>query len=353
MPTDIYEQARAFENWIDNPSPHQLSESERLFLPQIDERAARDILLGSKVNVICVAPGLREVRVGLENLPKSTRDKERLPRQFFRGNAIAYYRIKGAAAATPAAASSYPASLQNSRYPCGSSISVANSSRTGTMGCLVRIDGVLHGLSNNHVTAGLSSLPPGMPISAPGLLDVGPRQLDPFIIGYHAGCSTWRHGTPENVSIKENLDLAIFRIKDEDAVTSFQGHYHDTPALYASVSAVMATPNTRATKVGRTTGLTSGDLLGHNTKRVVVPMVDGPKRFDVHFPYVLTVYNHETPFAAPGDSGSLVTRDNNGVAEAIGIVFSTSRCGCATYVIPIELALAFFKATLVSGHNVI
>ena len=39
MPTDIYEQARAFENWIDNPSPHQLSESERLFLPRGGVRA--------------------------------------------------------------------------------------------------------------------------------------------------------------------------------------------------------------------------------------------------------------------------------------------------------------------------
>lgn len=82
-------------------------------------------------------------------------------------------------------------------------------------------------------------------------------------------------------------------------------------------------------------------------------MTEGNKNFDVHFPYVLTIYNDDKPFAAPGDSGSLVVRENNGVLEAIGILFATSRCGCATYVIPIETALAFFNATLVSGHNII
>ena len=68
----------------------------------------------------------------------------------------------------------------------------------------MRVDGELHGLSNNHVTAGLSSLTPGMPISAPGLLDVGPNQLDPSVIGYHARCASWVHGTPNNVTIDEN-----------------------------------------------------------------------------------------------------------------------------------------------------
>ena len=63
-------------------------------------------------------------------------------------------------------------------------------------------------------------------------------------------------------------------------------------------------------------------------------MIEGTKNFEVHFPYVLTIYNDNTPFAAPGDSGSLVVREHNGVLEAIGILFATSRCGRATYLIP-------------------
>jgi hypothetical protein len=62
MLTDIYEQAKAFENWLDNPSSRQSAGDEGLFLPQVDERAARDILVRSQVRVICVAPGLRNPR---------------------------------------------------------------------------------------------------------------------------------------------------------------------------------------------------------------------------------------------------------------------------------------------------
>ena len=36
------------------------------------------------------------------------------------------------------------------------------------------------------------------------LLDVGPNQLDPSVIGYHARCASWVHGTPNNVTIDEN-----------------------------------------------------------------------------------------------------------------------------------------------------
>jgi hypothetical protein len=352
MLTDIYDQARALDAWADSPSPQQYPDGEQLFPPQIDERAAHTTLAHAKISAICVAPGMREVRVGLENkLP--SRDRDRLPTRFLRGKAIAYYRIKGATSASPTTTTSISPFLRNDRYPCGSSISVANTVRTGTMGCLVRIDGRLHGLSNNHVAAGLGYLTPGMPISGPGLLDVGPGTLDPSVIGYHAACSSWRPGIPDNVSIAENLDLALFRIKTEDAVTSFQGSHYDTPSAFASVRTIMATPGHRVTKVGRTTGLTSGELLGHNVRRVVVPMIDGAQRVDVHFPYVLTIYNDASPFAAPGDSGSLVVQDIGGTTKAVGIVFATSLCGCATYVIPIETALSFFKAELVSGHNIV
>jgi hypothetical protein len=61
------------------------------------------------------------------------------------------------------------------RYTCGSSISVGNSRDAGTMGCLVRNNaGILHGLSNNHVSGACNFAGVGLPILAPGVIDVAP-----------------------------------------------------------------------------------------------------------------------------------------------------------------------------------
>jgi hypothetical protein len=66
--------------------------------------------------------------------------------------------------------------VNGDRYTCGSSISVGNCRDAGTLGCLVR-DGqnALFGLSNNHVSASCSFAGIELPILAPGVCDVAPR----------------------------------------------------------------------------------------------------------------------------------------------------------------------------------
>ena len=182
-----------------------------------------------------------------------------LPARTISGNSITYHRLKKPQIALPTAAAN--ASAATALYAgqltrAARSISAADRAATGTMGCLVQKDGEIYGLTNNHVTGNYSHTAPGMPIFAPGLLDAQPGNLDPFTIGHHSLCAPWTPGTPENVPIKGNLDLAIFRIVDTDLVTSRQGEYFDTPMRIAPVAEVMKAYQTKVFKVGRTTGLT-------------------------------------------------------------------------------------------------
>jgi len=67
----------------------------------------------------------------------------------------------------------------NNYYTCGSSISVGNNRAAGTLGCLVRdAAGTIYGLSNNHVSGACSYAPTGLPILAPGVLDISPNITD-------------------------------------------------------------------------------------------------------------------------------------------------------------------------------
>ena len=104
---------------------------------------------------------------------------------------------------------------QSDRYACGSSVSVGNSREAGTMGCLVRdAGGVLYGLTNNHISGSCSFAGVGLPIVAPGIVDVVPGCLPPFTIGFHTLSLPFLAGSADNVNPKDNLDAAIFRVRD-------------------------------------------------------------------------------------------------------------------------------------------
>ena len=82
-------------------------------------------------------------------------------------------------------------------------------------------------------------------------------------------------------------------------------------------------------------------------------MCDADFKACVHFDQMLAVGNgSETPFATAGDSGSLAVRDNRGILEAVGIIFSTSPRDSTTYLMPMEVVLDRLGATLVGAHHV-
>ena len=247
-----------------------------------------------------------------------------------------------------------PATLHNGRYTCGSSIHVGNRLGAGTLGCLVRTsDGAMYGLTNNHVTGNCNFASPGLPILAPGPCDVAVNGVDPFCIGHHARSLRMVHGTPDNPLVRphENTDAALFRIADESRVTSLQkdGAY-DTPSVVGPIA-----PGMVVSKVGRTTGHTGG---------VVRSQISGPFHIRYKMPELeidlavfyeplFVVQAQSGFFAAPGDSGALVTTMDGGTRRAVGLVVAGDGSNPAvSFILPLQPIVQGFGATLVSGHNV-
>lgn len=239
-------------------------------------------------------------------------------------------------------------------YTCGSSISPLTRDSTGTLGCLVRDrGGRLLGLSNNHVAGGCGFLEPRMPIIAPGLADAQPGGLDAFVIGHHVDFAPWKTGLPQILDVRQNLDLALFAIKDETAVSSMQGAHFDTPTAIASMARIKTRGPVRVSKVGRRTGLTRGTVTAAVTGDTSVAYDQPNFRSEVHYLDMITIHGaSDTPFARPGDSGSLVVADVDGAPEALGIVFAVSHDEALTWVMPMEVVLAGLGVTIEGKINV-
>lgn len=241
-------------------------------------------------------------------------------------------------------------------YTCGSSISVGNARDAGTMGCLVRdAADVLHGLSNNHVSGSCSFAGIGLPILAPGVVDVAPNNIPPFTIGFHARALSFISGSADNVDPKANLDGAIFRILTETTVSSYQGSAYDTPATVGDLVA-----NIEVEKVGRTTGLTRGRVTGQMHGAHPIMYTSALYNFSgvVSFDPVFAIAGLTDLFSDNGNSGSLITTvDAAGQRSAVGIVVGGMNDGSApgkklTIALPIRSILQGLGVTLVSGHNI-
>lgn len=241
-------------------------------------------------------------------------------------------------------------------YTCGSSISVGNWRDAGTLGCLVRdAKGDLFGLSNNHISGSCSFAGVGLPIVAPGIVDVAPNALPPFTLGFHETSLPLIAGSVDNVDHTKNLDAAIFRIRDSSQVSSYQGDAYDTPSTAAPLGADMIVE-----KVGRTTGHTLGK---------VIAQMNGPYSFPysaalydfagrIFFDGVFAIAGSTGLFSDAGDSGSLITStDAAGQRIAVGIVVGGMVDGKApggklTMALSIDRILKELNVSLVCGHNI-
>lgn len=233
------------------------------------------------------------------------------------------------------------------RYPCGTSISTGDDISAGTFGCLVRDrQGRLFGLSNNHVVGQCNDADPKLPIVAPGLLDVQADGLDPFTLGHFEKLSQVTHGIPQNVATTANLDAAIFAIRNEDAVTSMQQRFYDTPTTTLPPRSQMVVE-----KVGRTTGHTTGVIDSIAVNGVSVRMEAFRFKGRVYFDNCFLVRG-KSDFALRGDSGSLiVSEEKDEKRTAIGIVFAVNAERGITYAVPIDDVLSRFDITLVGNHH--
>lgn len=240
------------------------------------------------------------------------------------------------------------------RYTCGSSISPGNSCSAGTLGALVRdATGKLLGLTNNHVSGQCNHASPGLPILAPGVMDVNPNNIHPFTIGLHQHVLKMGIGTQGNIDIRDNSDAATFVITNPGLVTSMQGGLYDTP-----LSIIEPREGMKVQKVGRTTSHTTGKIVGRELMPIGIHYVAHEYGFSgmIYFDDVWIVHGDNESFSAPGDSGSLiVTLD--GDSAAVGLLFaggsdSLADGGDKTLFLPIGPILEKLDVSLVGGHNV-
>lgn len=242
------------------------------------------------------------------------------------------------------------------RYACGSSISPGNSHSAGTLGALV-VDGagVIHGLSNNHVTGLCNHSQVGLPILAPGVLDVGPGGVNPFTLGFHKTVLDMAIGTQGNVDVSRNSDAAIFEIFQTANVSSSQGGVYDTPTSIADPLDGMVVE-----KVGRTTGHTRGKIVGQELMPIEISYSAANFGFQgrILFENVWVIHGENVPFSQPGDSGSLIVQiDGGGLRHAVGLLFAggTDSLGPEnqrTFFLPIRPILEKLQVSLLGGHNV-
>jgi hypothetical protein len=257
-----------------------------------------------------------------------------------------------AQAGSPPTPPSVPAyHVHNGRYTCGSSIYIGSEKGAGTLGCLVRgADGTLYGLSNNHVSGGSNYARPGLPILAPGMADVTAGGQDPETIGHHYRAHPFVDGLPEVVNAADNLDAALFTIADEARVSSMQRGSFDTPANHIPLAVGM-----NVLKVGRTTGVTHGDVTSElfDAEAVLYNLDIIGGRKIVYFQSLFTIKGTVGLFSQAGDSGSLIINtDAGGIRRAVGIVVAGDENSGTCLALSLDRMLQHFGVTLVSGHNV-
>lgn len=208
----------------------------------------------------------------------------------------------------------------------------------GTLGCFVNLpDGSSGLLSNNHVVAGENRgfrgqdriLQPGSGTHQPqdqiGLLeefvDLVPSPFgDTFVNGR---------------AILNDIDAGVVRL---DTGVVFRQRYLASRNLIAPSGLARARVGDRVFKVGRTTGLTFGEVTD-------VATIVGPVPYDpglCWFRRSLTIEGlNGTQFSDRGDSGSAIVRTNG---QVVGLLYAGN--GQQTYACPIDEVMSSLRCTL-------
>lgn len=230
---------------------------------------------------------------------------------------------------------------------CGSSCAPARENHAGTFGALVRLNGSMYVLSNNHVIASCNHVEPGISILSPANGDSRPG-FPPLEIARLEFIQVIQSGHPVFIA-PNSIDLALAKVMDESKVSSWQGdsiNGFDTPA-----TVVRPFTGLKVKKFGRTTGYTEGTL--HSVMlRIAIPyeapLFSGLVFFDDVWVVIPDGVSH---FSLPGDSGSIVVAaDDSGV---VGLNFAGNPGSGLGFMIPFDRVVSAFPGlTLVSGHQV-
>ena len=207
---------------------------------------------------------------------------------------------------------------------------------SGTLGALVSKNGTQYILSANHVLARSSQAAIGEDISQPGLVDTN--------------CGTKAYHVVADLSKfvrlggSTNVDAAIARVRpgtvNSGGAIMTVGRPSKTP-IVGAVSMHVA-------KVGRTTGLTCGNIGATNVSVKVEysTKCGGGSTFTVLYTNQLLI--NGSKFSAAGDSGSLILRA--GSAQPVGLLYAGSSTTTVANRIQ-DVSKAFGGLSFVGGAN--
>jgi len=180
----------------------------------------------------------------------------------------------------------------------------------GTLGSLVKTPGgLLYILSNNHVLARQDQAVIGEHITQPGLID---NSCDP---------AAWVAGFWIAKRLGHNVDcaLAYFRDGEMDSTGFIEGYGGPPSSTTASPSVGMA-----VAKSGRTTGHTTGTIGSINTSVSVQYQIKCGEGKTYILNYTNQVVINSSTFGAGGDSGSLITTNNDSCYHPVALLFAGS-----------------------------
>jgi hypothetical protein len=200
----------------------------------------------------------------------------------------------------------------------------------GTLGALVRRDGVLHILSNNHILARSGSATAGEDTLQPGLIDTGCNGANSNVVGDFAG-----NLVPLGSA---NVDAALSTARGN---VDASGAILDIGVPRTTVQA--ASIGLAVMKSGRTTGFTTGSVTSVSTS-VSIQYQKGcnsGKKFTISYTNQIVT----GAMSAGGDSGSLLV-SNDGSPNPVGLLYAGS--GSTTIYNPAADVVNAFTA---GGHT--
>lgn len=208
----------------------------------------------------------------------------------------------------------------------------------GTLGCFVRLaSGKVALLSNNHVVAGENRGQKGNDrILQPGGIIHNPGDQIAVLTDYVPIKNSPSGATPRSGGVVFNvIDAGVAEI---DLNIGFTQGYLPFRKLIAPSATANACIGDQVFKVGRTTGLTHGEVIDVST--IVGPITYGPG--PCWFRRSITIEGlNGTQFSDKGDSGSAIVRTNG---QIVGILYAGN--GQQTYACPIDEVLQDFNCSL-------
>lgn len=215
------------------------------------------------------------------------------------------------APARPAAATRVDRTARFSRpVPIGVSTGNQGECSAGTIGARVKSGSTTYALSNNHVYALENLAPIGSKVLQPGRYDLNCASGSNALLGTLSKFVSITFSTSAN----NKVDAAIAAATTGNLGKSTPSDGYGTPR----VTTVAAALSQVVRKYGRTTGLTTGNVVGLNAT-VNVGYRRGTARFVGQI-----VIRGKGQFSRSGDSGSLIVNGNN---RPVGLLFAGSSNG--------------------------